>query len=43
MSRRVSTRAEITDPLYVFDNEAQAYVALDADRHAAIQNGAMRF
>ncbi len=33
----------ITDPLYVFDNEAQAYVALDADRHAAIQNGAMRF
>jgi fatty-acyl-CoA synthase len=33
----------IADPLYVFDRERQAYVALDARRCAAIQNGAMRF
>ena len=30
------------DPLYVLD-EREGYVALDADRHAAIQNGSMRF
>jgi fatty-acyl-CoA synthase len=31
------------DPLYVYDADAQAYVALDAARFAAIQRGAMRF
>ncbi|MBV9289706.1 MAG: long-chain-acyl-CoA synthetase, partial [Hyphomicrobiales bacterium] len=30
------------DPLFVFD-EREGYVALDADRHAAIQKGSMRF
>jgi fatty-acyl-CoA synthase len=30
------------DPLYVFDAGAQAYVALDAARFAAILSGAMR-
>ena len=32
----------IADPLYVFDGEQQAYVAIDADRFRAIRNGAMR-
>ena len=31
------------DPLYVYDADAQAYVALDAARFAAIESGAMRF
>jgi fatty-acyl-CoA synthase len=31
------------DPLYAFDAERGAYVALDAARFAAIQGGAMRF
>ena len=35
--------ARVADPLYVFDGERQAYVALDANRHAAIQSGDMRF
>jgi fatty-acyl-CoA synthase len=35
--------ARVRDPLYVFDAETQAYVALDAARFAAIQSGAMRF
>ncbi|HYA72314.1 MAG TPA: AMP-binding protein, partial [Roseiarcus sp.] len=35
--------ARVDDPLYVFDAERQAYVALDAARFAAIQSGAMRF
>jgi fatty-acyl-CoA synthase len=32
----------IADPLYVFDRAQGAYVALDADRFAAIECGAMR-
>jgi fatty-acyl-CoA synthase len=32
----------IADPLYVFDRAQRAYVALDADRFAAIESGAMR-
>ena len=35
--------ARVDDPLYVFDAEVQAYVALDAARFAAIESGAMRF
>ena len=33
----------IADPVYVYDSERHAYVLIDADRHAAIQNGSMRF
>ena len=32
----------VEDPLYVFDRERQAYVALDGNRHKAIRNGTMR-
>jgi fatty-acyl-CoA synthase len=32
----------IRDPLYVFDGEREAYVALDAARYEAIQQGRMR-
>ncbi len=35
--------ARIDDPLYVFDREREIYVTLDAERHAAIQTGAVRF
>jgi len=34
--------ARVRDPLYVFDAERGAYVALDAARFVAIQSGAMR-
>ncbi|MBV8440832.1 MAG: long-chain-acyl-CoA synthetase [Hyphomicrobiales bacterium] len=34
------TRVE--DPLYVFDRERQTYLQLDAERYAAIRNGALR-
>ena len=34
--------ARITDPLYVFDRAQNAYIALDRDRFAAIDSGAMR-
>ena len=34
--------ARIGDPLYVYDGEASAYVALDAERFAEIASGAMR-
>ena len=32
----------VADPLYVFDRPRDAYVALDGDRFAAIESGAMR-
>ena len=32
----------IVDPLYVFDRAQGAYVAMNRDRFAAIQSGAMR-
>jgi fatty-acyl-CoA synthase len=32
----------VADPLYVFERAQQAYVPLDASRHEAIRNGAMR-
>ncbi len=35
--------ARVADPLYVFDAERGAYVAVDASRFAAIQSGTMRF
>jgi fatty-acyl-CoA synthase len=35
-------RERIEDPLYVFDDQRRAYVPLDADRHAAIRDGALR-
>ena len=35
--------AGIDDPLYVFDREREIYVTLNAERHAAIQTGAVRF
>ena len=35
--------ARITDPLYVFDADSDSYVPLDAERFAAIRNGATRF
>jgi fatty-acyl-CoA synthase len=34
--------ARVADPLYVFDGERNAYVPLDAERHIAIQSGAVR-
>jgi fatty-acyl-CoA synthase len=34
-------RERIEDPLYVFDGQRRAYVLLDADRHAAIRDGAL--
>jgi fatty-acyl-CoA synthase len=33
----------IEDPLYVFDGQRQAFVVLDTERYAAIQNRAMSF
>ena len=41
--RRLRPRPGRRDPLYVYDADAQAYVALDAARFAAIESGAMRF
>jgi fatty-acyl-CoA synthase len=35
--------ARIDDLLYVFDREREIYVTLDAERHAAIQTGTVRF
>ncbi len=34
---------QIADPLYVYDTERQAYVALDGNRYATIESGAIRF
>ena len=34
--------SRISDPLYVLDSDADAYVPLDAERFAAITSGAMR-
>ena len=34
---------QVADPLYVYDTERQAYVALDGNRYAAIESGAIRF
>jgi fatty-acyl-CoA synthase len=34
---------QIGDPLYVFNDEAQAYVALDEEHFTAIQTGGIRF
>ena len=34
--------AKVADPLYVYDAEREAYVALDAQRYAAIASGAAR-
>jgi hypothetical protein len=32
----------VADPLYVYDSELEAYVALDAERYAAIARGDAR-
>ena len=42
ISPKGSIPRESSDPLYVYDGEANAYVALDAERFAAIASGAMR-
>ncbi len=34
--------ARVSDPLYVYDSDAERYVALDAKRYAAISSGAIR-
>ena len=34
--------AKVTDPLYVFDGERDAYVALDAQRYVVIASGEVR-
>ena len=42
LSRKASTPARVADPLYVYDAEREAYVALDAARFAAIASGDAR-
>ena len=42
MSKKASIPHAVGDPLYVFDGEREAYVALDAARYDAIQQGRIR-